>query len=125
MGKNEQFTTEDCIKWKADKNINPITGYKIRKGKGVYKILEKTCFAIKTPPPQEEPKKLSAIVRKIGAKTYTFDKDICLKWYANKYTNPFSGYKINEASIIYKTFDDVCKTLNIQQEQPKEKTKNT
>ena len=39
MSKNNEdtYTTEECIKWKNNKSINPKSGYKIQKGKTVYK----------------------------------------------------------------------------------------
>jgi len=127
---SNKITDEDCVKWKNDKTKNPKTGYKIQKGKGEYKKFEKACIHIKTP--MGSPKEKTFITTKINGENKTIDKEICYKWLFNKYENPFTKYKINEQSTIYKTIEKACKELNItklpanykQKEIEKEKTKN-
>ena len=54
-------TIEECEKWKINKMINPITGYKITNKSGkVYKTFKKMCENVKTPPhsPIEIPKEI-------------------------------------------------------------------
>ncbi len=38
-----KISAEDCIEWRKNELVNPLSGRKIQKGKGVYKNLEKSC----------------------------------------------------------------------------------
>lgn len=39
----EKISKQDCEKWQKEPDVNPLTGRKIQKGKGVYLQLEKNC----------------------------------------------------------------------------------
>jgi len=43
-----KYSDDDCMKWKKNKLINPITGRKIQEGKGIYNDLKKNCANIKS-----------------------------------------------------------------------------
>jgi len=123
--KNRDITTDDCIKWKNNKEINPHTNYKIKKGNAVYKKFEKACSQIVSPKKisEEEEKDNDIINIIINKKNYEITKDICNKWIKNKYKNPFTNYKINELSPIYKTLDSICKKFDIKIKEEKEEEK--
>ena len=47
--KTKKYTDDDCVEWKWNKLVNPLTGRKIQEGKGVYNDLKKNCSHIKSP----------------------------------------------------------------------------
>ena len=117
MEKNQRdITEEDCIKWKKNKSINPHTNYKINKNKPIYKKFEKACLEVKTPNISNKEEKIEnndEIKIKINKKEYFLTKEICQEWLNDKYKNPYTKYKINEKSPIYKVLEKSCKQLNI------------
>lgn len=88
--------SENCIKWLANKTVNPITGRKIKVGGPVYKKLEAECSVensdqqvpVPIPPP-------------------TIDSD-CEEWLQNKTVNPATGRKIKPGGAIYKRLEQQC-----------------
>jgi len=134
MSKNteEPYTTEECIRWKKNKLINPRSGYTIQKGKTVYKKLQKACINIESP--KISPKEINKDFIKIykTKKDENDDKplivtpDICNKWLKNKLKDPFTNYLITEKSVFYKKLENACKTFNITDINYKQKeTKET
>ena len=123
MSKNKEdaYTTEECIKWKNNKSINPKSGYAIQKGKTVYKKLQKACSHIKSPvvSPTETNKEFVKIYK--TKKDENEDNpqivtpDICKKWLKNKLKDPFTNYLITEKSAFYKKLENACKILNIDE----------
>lgn len=100
----DNFTKEDCIKWKKDKTKNPQTGRVLKESSIILKKLEKICNeeTIKTQPKKE--------VKKISP---NIDNDI--------------DKKIKEYKEILKNeilTDDEIAELNLKIEKLKEKKKN-
>lgn len=118
-----KITDNDCIKWRLNKLINPITNYSIKKGKDVYKKFLKECSHINTPELKDDSKDKpkETLMIKISGKEYQLDKNKCYQWLAlNKLKNPFTNHSIKETSIINKILENGCKTLGIT-ELPKDK----
>jgi hypothetical protein len=112
--KEVKLTDDDCYKWKLDKSINPITRYKIQKGKSVYKELEKQCKHIKTPVIHEEKKKIIEVI--INGKKYDLDENKCNEWLTNnKQKNPFTNHRIGINSPIIKILENGCNKLGINE----------
>ena len=119
MGKKiEDITNEDCIKWKANKLINPLTDYAIKKGLNIYKKLEKACKGVKSPI-KEKVQDINIIKTVINNKEYEITPDICIQWMKNKLKNPFTNFTIKETSPIYKKLLNACKLLNLKEHEIK------
>jgi len=102
-------TIEECEKWKLNKMINPISGYKITNKNGkVYKQLKKSCENIKTPP-HTSPE----IPTEIPYKNNIINRDICFKWLKNPLINPFTNMTIQEGKGVFKTLKNACMELKI------------
>jgi len=115
MNKKKELilTDEDCIKWKSNKLINPVTKYKIQKGKVIYNEIEKKCAHIKTPKIGEE-EEIDKIDINIYGKKYELDKDKCKEWLTtNKQKNPFTNHRISINSPIVKILEEGCNKLGI------------
>jgi len=102
-------TKEECERWKLNKMINPISGYKITNKSGkVYKKLKKACEDVKTPP-HSPPK----IPTEISYKNTFINRDICFKWLKNPLINPFTNMTIQEGKGVYKSLKNACIDLRI------------
>jgi len=100
---------EDCEKWKLNKTINPITGYKLTNTNGkIYKKLKKECEGIETPP--HSPPKFPT---EIPYKNKIINKDICYRWLKNPLINPFTNFTIQEGKGIYKDLKKACIDLGL------------
>ena len=123
--KELKLTDEECIKWKSDKTINPITKYKIQKGKSVYKELEKQCKHINTPVLHDDDKdkdKKQIINIVINGKKYDLDENKCYQWLSNnKQKNPFTNHRISLNSPIVKILENGCNKLGIYELPEKKK----
>ena len=125
----DPYTLEECIKWKKNKEVNPKTGYAIKKGKTVYKKIQKACSHVQSP--EASPVKSDEDFIKI----YKTKKDetnnnplivtshVCKKWLNNKLKDPFTNYLITEKSAFYKKLENACKKLNIIDDIKKEPKK--
>jgi len=102
-------TIEECEKWKLNKMINPISGYKITNKNGkVYKKLKKECENVKTP--QHSPVEIPT---EIPYKNNIINKEICFKWLKNPLINPFTNMTIQEGKGVYKSLRNACMELKI------------
>jgi hypothetical protein len=102
-------TTEECEKWKLNKMVNPISGYKITNKSGkIYKTFKKICKDIKTPP-HTSPE----IPTEIPYKNFIINQDICYKWLKNPLINPFTNMTIQEGKGVYKNLKNACIELKI------------
>lgn len=102
-------TIEECEKWKLNKMINPISGYKITNKSGkVYKKLKKECENVKTPP-HSSPE----IPTEIPYKNFIINRDICFKWLKNPLINPFTNMTIQEGKGVYKSLKNACIELKV------------
>jgi len=117
MLKNKpELTKENCIEWMKNKDINPLTKYKITyKGK-VYKEIEKKCkeFNIEDNDIKINAEDIYYIKKKIFKEP--IQKMHCEKWLKNKYISPFTNYGINEKSPKFKTLTRECNKLQFQTE---------
>lgn len=115
----DTYTLEECLKWKQNKEINPKTGYSIKKGKTIYKKIQKACSHVKSPSvsPNETDKKFIKIYKtkkdELDDKPLIITADICKQWLKNKLKNPFTNYLISEKSTLYKKLENACKQLNM------------
>ena len=75
-----------CNKWMINKNINPITDYKIKTNGTIYKQLFKFCNNN-----QQSSKKL-----------------LCKKWITNKNKNPLTNKNIKINGLIYNKLVNLC-----------------
>ena len=90
-------TIEECEKWKLNKMVNPISGYKITNKSGkVYKKLKLACENVKTPE-HSSPE----IPKEIPYKNNIINHDICFKWLKNPLINPFTDMTIKEGKGVY------------------------
>ena len=102
-------TIEECEKWKLNKMVNPISGYKITNKSGkVYKKLKLECENVKTPE-HSSPE----ILTEIPYKNNIINRDICFKWLKNPLINPFTEMTIKEGKGVYKVFKNACMELKI------------
>jgi hypothetical protein len=104
--KKKTHSKEDCDKWLANPLVNPLTGRKIQRGKGVYLTLEKDCK---------------------GSSKKNSEKQDCEKWFKNPLVNPLTGRKIQEGKSAYLKLKKNCEkykkrkdVLNLPQEMKEE-----
>lgn len=117
MVKNiKDITEEDCKKWKANKLINPLTDYSIKKGLNIYKQLEKACKGVKSPIKIKEPE-VKSIKTIINNKEVEITPEVCMQWMKNKFKNPFTNFSIKETSPIYKKFSNACILFNLTEKE--------
>jgi hypothetical protein len=89
MLKNKNLNENElCIKWLANKTINPETTRKIKENGPVYNKLLKKCSL-------NQNKNLN-------------EKELCNKWLANKTINPATLRKIKENGSVYKKLSKKC-----------------
>jgi len=106
-------TKEECEKWKLNKTINPISGYKITNINGkVYKKLKKECEGIETPL-HSIPKIPEKIIIKNRNKEIIIDEGVCNEWLKNPLVNPLTNTIIKEGKDTYKMFKNACMELGI------------
>jgi hypothetical protein len=74
--KKGKYSHDDCMKWKQNKLINPITGRKIQEGKGVYNDLKKHCADVKSLEKQKEEKKKSDRTKCVNKETFLLFDDV-------------------------------------------------
>jgi len=79
-----------CDKWLLDKSINPETGRKIQKDKGVYNKFAKLCTSSSS------------------GKKENSANDVCKKWLLDRNTNPVTGRKIKTNGPVYNKFSKQC-----------------
>ena len=116
----KELTKEDCIKWMKNREINPISNYKITfKGK-IYKEIEKKCKEYKLQDVKINVEDIDYIKRKIFKEPIT--EYHCQDWFKNKYRNPFTNYGIQENSDKFKILSRECAKYE-PKEEPKEKPK--
>ena len=111
--KIQKITPEDCHKWRQnkllnpDEPINPITKYKITRGKAKYRELDRLCKNVpdiknKDDIPMDNlPKKRTILTKPLN-------KELCMMWMKNKYKNPITNYTISEKSPIFKELAREC-----------------
>ena len=104
--KIQKITPEDCHKWRQnkllnpDEPINPITKYKITRGKAKYRELDRLCKNVpdiknKDDIPMDNlPKKRTILTKPLN-------KELCMMWMKNKYKYPITNYTISEKSPIF------------------------
>jgi len=118
----DTYTLEECLKWKQNKEINPKTGYSIKKGKTIYKKIQKACSHVQSPiiSPAETDKKFIKIYKtkkdEVDYKPLIITVDVCKQWLKNKLKNPFTNYLISEKSTLYKKLENACKQLNMNED---------
>ena len=116
-----EFTDADCLEWKKNKLVNPISKYSITKTGTVYKKFAKICRHIETPINSPgntkiiDEKNTKGVFSKLLNTNIT--KQIYKKWLEDKLKNPITGYKIGETSKIYKEYEkfaDIFKKTKIE-----------
>ena len=111
------ITTNDCIKWKKDKLINPHTGYhfKAKEKSKRYKQFAKACINIRSP--IQSP----ILSIPISNQKIPITSDLCYKWLKdNKNKNPITNAPIKSTSKLYKQIEDACIKLKIIDPKKKE-----
>jgi len=116
--KKKEITTNDCIKWKENKLINPHSGYefKAKEKSKEYKRFKEACKDVKTPI------KDKVTVNEIYLKTQyePITRELCFKWIANnKLINPLTNSKIDKSGKLYKEIEKACIKLNVLNEKTK------
>ncbi len=102
----KELTKEDCIKWMKNREVNPISNYKITyKGK-IYKEIENKCKEFKLQEVKIDVQDIDYIKRKIFKEPIT--EYHCQDWFKNKYKNPFTNYGIQEKSDKFKILSREC-----------------
>ena len=96
--KNNKYDDEDCIEWKRNKLVNPLTGKKIQEGKGIYNELKKSCSHINSNDIKSDSYK--------SPKKYSDEH--CIQWKKNKLVNPLTGRKIQEGKGVYNDLKKNC-----------------
>ena len=104
MLKNKNLNENElCIKWLANKTINPETTRKIKENGPVYNKLLKKCSL-------NQNKNLN-------------EKELCNKWLANKTINPATLRKIKENGSVYKELSKKCLVKPKSDVKPKTEVK--
>jgi len=122
----DKLTPELCHKWRQnkllnpDEPINPLTKYKVKKGKATYREIERICKKLpEINETKEEPASAKPIFNKKTYLSKPLTKDLCLLWMANKYKNPITNYTISEKSPIFKELARDCpRILNASPPKP-------
>jgi len=133
-----QFKSEfvdQCIKWRDNPGVNPITGNKIKIGGPTYKQWEKDCEGIRrlqagevppAPPPPPTPltsAQLAALHKPPLGSIYIDPRDKnpsvlksefvdeCIEWHDDPGVNPKTGKKIKIGGPTYKKFEKDCEGI--------------
>ena len=111
MDIKNKYSDKDCIKWKKNKLINPITKRKIQEGKGVYNDFKKNCSHINSKSLDKFSNDKSPENKNKNKNNKYSDKD-CIEWKRNKLINPITKRKIQEGKGVYNDFKKNCSHIN-------------
>jgi len=101
--KINKISDNDCIKWKKNKLMNPLTGRVIKEGKSLYNELKKHCTHIKTPVLKggnEIKETIESIVGEIKEKLHNINDPKSLLEFINKHLKPTERKKKENGEVF-------------------------